>query len=160
MVRAWHFLYRDSAIASSAVLSSSVHPDTYLGSDNVNPGCNAICMDSKAYVEQSVQVAHKVFVSKMKIAYFIDTLWQSGGTERVLTTKLNWLASQPDVQVAVVTIRDNRPPFFSLDERIERVELPVNNKNLNFAALLAFPLVASTMLWHLRKACLRPVYVP
>ena len=29
-----------------------------------------------------------------------------------------------------------------------------------FAALLAFPLVASTMLWHLRKACLRPVYVP
>lgn len=66
----------------------------------------------------------------MKIAYFIDTLWQSGGTERVLTTKLNWLASQPDIQVAVVTIRDNRPPFFSLDERIERVELPVNNKNL------------------------------
>lgn len=66
----------------------------------------------------------------MKIVYFIDTLWQSGGTERVLTTKLNWLASQPDIQVSVVTIRDDRAPFFSLDDRIERVILPVNNNDL------------------------------
>lgn len=29
-----------------------------------------------------------------------------------------------------------------------------------FAALLVFPLVASTMLWKFKKACLRPVYVP
>lgn len=66
----------------------------------------------------------------MKIAYFIDTLWQSGGTERVLTTKLNWLALQSDIQVSVVTIRDDRPPFFNLDDRIKRVELPVNNNDL------------------------------
>lgn len=65
----------------------------------------------------------------MKIAYFIDTLWQSGGTERVLTTKLNWLASRPDTQVFVVTIRDNRPPFFDLDKRVRRVELPVNDRD-------------------------------
>ncbi len=31
---------------------------------------------------------------------------------------------------------------------------------LYFAALIAFPIVASTMLWHLKKACLKPVYVP
>lgn len=29
-----------------------------------------------------------------------------------------------------------------------------------FAALLVFPLVASTMLWRLKRACLRPVYLP
>lgn len=29
-----------------------------------------------------------------------------------------------------------------------------------FAALLMFPLVATTMLWRLKKACLNPVYVP
>lgn len=29
-----------------------------------------------------------------------------------------------------------------------------------FAALIAFPLVACTMLWRLKRACLRPVYVP
>ncbi len=29
-----------------------------------------------------------------------------------------------------------------------------------FAALLVFPLVATTMLWKLKKACLKPVYVP
>lgn len=66
----------------------------------------------------------------MKISYFIDTLWQSGGTERVLTTKLNWLASQPDMQVTVVTIRDDRTPFFHLEDRIERVELPVGNNDI------------------------------
>lgn len=65
----------------------------------------------------------------MKIAYFIDTLWQSGGTERVLTTKINWLASRPDIHVFVVTIRDDRPPFFDLDNRIERIELPVREKD-------------------------------
>ena len=68
--------------------------------------------------------------ANMTISYFIDTLWQSGGTERVLTTKLNWLASQPEIQVSVVTIRDDRAPFFSLDDRIERVILPVNNNDL------------------------------
>ena len=48
----------------------------------------------------------------------------------MLTTKLNWLASQPEIQVSVVTIRDDRAPFFSLDDRIERVILPVNNNDL------------------------------
>lgn len=63
----------------------------------------------------------------MTIAYFIDTLWQSGGTERVLTSKLNWLVSQPDIKVVVVTISDEREPFFALDNRVERIALPVKN---------------------------------
>ncbi len=31
---------------------------------------------------------------------------------------------------------------------------------LYFAALLLFPLGTFTMLWHLKRACLKPVYVP
>ncbi|MDE6137332.1 MAG: ABC transporter permease [Muribaculaceae bacterium] len=38
--------------------------------------------------------------------------------------------------------------------------LPVYYSRYFFAALIAFPLVASTLLWRLRKACLKPVYVP
>lgn len=61
----------------------------------------------------------------MKIVYCIDGLGLSGGTERVVTTKLNWWAKQEDVKVTVVTLRDDREPFFSLDSGVERVMLPV-----------------------------------
>ena len=38
--------------------------------------------------------------------------------------------------------------------------LPVYYSRYFFAALIAFPLVATTLLWRLKKACLKPVYVP
>ena len=38
--------------------------------------------------------------------------------------------------------------------------VPIYYSRLYFAALIAFPIVASSMLWHLKKACLKPVYVP
>ena len=47
----------------------------------------------------------------MNIVYCIDGLGLSGGTERVVTTKLNWWAKQEDVKVTVVTLRDDREPF-------------------------------------------------
>ena len=37
---------------------------------------------------------------------------------------------------------------------------PVYYCRYYFAALIVFPLVASTLLWRLKKACLNPVYVP
>lgn len=61
----------------------------------------------------------------MTIAYCIDGLWQSGGTERVVTTKLNWWATQPGVRVVCVTLDDSREPFFSLDSRVENFKLRV-----------------------------------
>ncbi len=61
----------------------------------------------------------------MKVAYCIDTLWQSGGTERVVTTKVNWLAAQQGVEVWVLTVEDGRGPFFELDGRVKRRVLPV-----------------------------------
>lgn len=38
--------------------------------------------------------------------------------------------------------------------------VPLYYSRMFFAALLLFPLVASTMLWHLKRALLKPVYVP
>lgn len=62
----------------------------------------------------------------MKIVYCTDDLWQSGGTERVTTTKLNWWAGQPDVEVWVVTLKENREPFFRLADGVHRIMLDVH----------------------------------
>ena len=65
----------------------------------------------------------------MKIAYFTDGLWQSGGTERVLTTKLNWLAEREDIDVTVVTLKEDKAPFFALSPAVRRVMLDVASGN-------------------------------
>lgn len=61
----------------------------------------------------------------MTIVYCTNTLWQSGGTERVLTSKVNWLAEQPHVKVFVVTLAEDKQPFFALNPKVNRVMLPV-----------------------------------
>lgn len=66
----------------------------------------------------------------MKIVYCIDTLYRSGGTERVVTTKLNWLATQRDIKVFVVTLRETLPPFFALHKNVERIMLDVKANNV------------------------------
>lgn len=60
----------------------------------------------------------------MKVLYCIDGLCLSGGTERVLTTKVNWLAEH-GVDVSVVTLKENRKPFFHLSTEVKRVMLDV-----------------------------------
>lgn len=63
----------------------------------------------------------------MKILYCIDSLSQPGGTERVLTTKLNWLSCRDDVLLWVVTLQEKEPPFFALSKGVMRIMLPVGN---------------------------------
>lgn len=67
----------------------------------------------------------------MKIVYCIDTLYRSGGTERVITTKLNWLAQQSNVKVWVVTLKENRDPFFTLHKDVERIMLDAKPGDLD-----------------------------
>lgn len=62
----------------------------------------------------------------MKIVYCIDSLIPSGGTERVLTTKLNYLAETENIKVWVVTLSENKPSFFTISEKVERIMLDVN----------------------------------
>lgn len=61
----------------------------------------------------------------MKIIYCIDSLVASGGTERVTTTKMNWLAAQPGVEVYAVTLEEDGEPFFALDPAVRRKTLAV-----------------------------------
>lgn len=63
----------------------------------------------------------------MKIAYCIDSLQSSGGTERVLTTKVNWLCLQPEIEVYILTLQESETPFFSLDEKVNRITLSAAN---------------------------------
>ena len=65
----------------------------------------------------------------MKIVYCIDTLYRSGGTERVITTKLNWLAEQKNIKVWVVTLFETTPPFFTLHKNVKRIMLDVKINN-------------------------------
>ena len=61
----------------------------------------------------------------MKIVYCIESLANSGGTERVLTTKLNWIAENRAAEVWVVTLKETQPPFFLLSEKVRRIMLSV-----------------------------------
>lgn len=71
----------------------------------------------------------KQIATVLELIYFIDDLWRSGGTERVLTTKVNWLVSHGH-DVTVVTLRDNKPTFFELHHDVKRVMLSSENISL------------------------------
>ena len=61
----------------------------------------------------------------MRIVYCIPHLYNSGGMERVLTQKVNWLAAHTDYEITLVTTEltpvGQNDVCFSLDERV-RVE--------------------------------------
>ena len=61
----------------------------------------------------------------MRILYCIPHLYNSGGMERVLTQKVNWLAARTDYEITIITTEPTpvgqNDVCFSLDERV-RVE--------------------------------------
>ena len=61
----------------------------------------------------------------MRIVYCIPHLYNSGGMERVLTQKVNWLAAHTDYEITIVTTEltpvGQNEVYFPLDERV-RVE--------------------------------------
>ena len=77
----------------------------------------------------------------MKIVYCIPMLYNSGGMERVLTQKVNWLAAHTDYELTIVTteIKPNGTSlsYFALDERVRVVEL-----NIDFNADYEKPLLS------------------
>ena len=48
----------------------------------------------------------------MKIVYIINSLENSGGMERVLTSKVNWLASKGEFDVTIICRSDNKNGCF------------------------------------------------
>jgi glycosyltransferase involved in cell wall biosynthesis len=67
----------------------------------------------------------------MKIVYNIAGTYNSGGMERVLANKANWLVKQGHEVVIVTTDQRGKKPFFPLDERIKCYDLEVNYEENN-----------------------------
>ena len=59
----------------------------------------------------------------MRIVYCIPHLYNSGGMERVLTQKVNWLAAHTDYEITIVTTEltpvGQFDVYFELDERVQ-----------------------------------------
>ncbi|AHF13526.1 hypothetical protein BARVI_00390 [Barnesiella viscericola DSM 18177] len=64
----------------------------------------------------------------MKIVYCIKSLHPSGGTERVLTTKMNFLAEHTECSVYVILQDEQGAPFFQLSPKVHRISLRVKGK--------------------------------
>lgn len=63
----------------------------------------------------------------MKIAYLIHSLYNAGGTEKVLSLKANYLAKVCGEEITVITsAQSGRPVFFPLDERIKIHDLGID----------------------------------
>ena len=81
---------------------------------------------------------------KMKILYCIAGTCHSGGMERVLANKANYLVAHGYGVVIVTTDQQGQPPFFALDQRIRCVDLGINYEENNgksfFNKLLHYPL--------------------
>ena len=62
----------------------------------------------------------------MKILYCIAGTCHSGGMERVLANKANYLVAHGYEVVIVTTDQQGQPPFFALDQRIRCIDLGIN----------------------------------
>lgn len=62
----------------------------------------------------------------MRIVYLIAGTFNSGGMERVLTNKANWLVRNGFEVSIVTTDQRGRKPYFALDERIQTYDLDIN----------------------------------
>lgn len=67
----------------------------------------------------------------MKLVYCIAGLYNSGGMERVLTNKANYLVERGYEVVIVTTDQKDRPIFFPLDDKIKVIDLGVNYEDTN-----------------------------
>jgi len=63
---------------------------------------------------------------KMKIVYNILGTYNSGGMERVLANKANFLAAEGYEVIIITTDQKGRKPYFDLDNRILQIDLAIN----------------------------------
>lgn len=72
----------------------------------------------------------------MKIVYLIAGTRHSGGMERVLANKGNWLVEHGHEVCIVTTDQEGEEPFFRLDERIKCYDLAIGYEKNNGRAFL------------------------
>lgn len=74
----------------------------------------------------------------INLLYLIPSLKNSGGMERVLTNKVNFLAKSNIYRIFIVTteMNDDESPFFELSENVEIIKLNINfNEKFNLNIL-------------------------
>lgn len=64
-----------------------------------------------------------------KIAYCISSLHSSGGTERVVTVKCNYLSGLLGYKIFILVKNSEKEPFFSLSSDIEVINLNATSEN-------------------------------
>lgn len=62
----------------------------------------------------------------MNIVYCIHSTYNSGGMERVLANKVNWLANHGYDITILTTEQKGRPPFYHYDNRIKHIDFGIN----------------------------------
>ena len=67
----------------------------------------------------------------MRIAYLIAGTYNSGGMERVLANKANYLVAHGYEVIIITTDQRGQKPFFPLDERIKCYDLGINYEGNN-----------------------------
>lgn len=72
----------------------------------------------------------------MKILYNIAGTYRSGGMERVLANKANWLARHGYEVVVATTDQCGRPDFFYMDSRIKIYDLGIRYEENNGSSLI------------------------
>ena len=89
-----------------------------------------------SWKNQMQQVIDSVFPSQeqerpIKLAYCIPSLDHSGGMERVLTAKVNYLTEHWGYDVNIIITDDkNTKPFYPLSPQVKVIQLDVNIDNL------------------------------
>ena len=63
----------------------------------------------------------------MKIVYCIHGTFNSGGMERVISNKVNYLVNLPNYEVYIVTTgQRGRPHFYEISPKVKCIDLDVN----------------------------------
>ncbi len=80
----------------------------------------------------------------MRILYYLPSLYNSGGTERIITLKANYLAEQEGYEVIILTSeQQGKAPYFTLSDKVSTSDLGVrfdsNNSRNKLIKLLGYP---------------------
>lgn len=64
----------------------------------------------------------------MKIAYVIESFYNSGGMERNLSVKANWLVANTNYEITIITAKqEDKEKIFKLDDRVKFYDLGISN---------------------------------
>ena len=79
-----------------------------------------------------------IMKQKKKLFYVIDSLENSGGSERVLTDRVNYLVENFPYEICIATIKQDpaKPNFFKLDDRIRHVFIPLEKPDASIISMV------------------------